>query len=503
MINRITTEKFKKLYISKLKNSPFNRFFIFEFESYCTEDENYNGELFYLDGTGAYRFISFDKHHIEVPLYTGDVLYVLFETGKEEYHYDDMIGRSAYAEDIESMTDEEFWNFIYELTIIFAGAYMVDYVKKDIYKKFQYFDVNYYDIYVNNCYSKTFLKQYSNITIHVNDQQYKCADTYIQFYEDIIGKTLPDELNLFLFRYEYRIKTDEKFITYYNDIHGDFYSYNLYGNSSSIMLHCRDMELCFNYDDEISSKYCKKMIYEDHTSSSDFELYKTVTIVRILFAGAGNISYEERKDGNGNSIGYNIYVEKEYDETYTKKIGNFVFHVNDGYQHKNETERLEDFLKNNVIKEILDIPGMILHPLQTTKASRFLCYKLVNDEIKTLYFNGKDGDFYLKANRDSLLLHCRDMAFVFGNHGKALNLVEEGDLVINYVPGHGSEDVRDIFTAAYGMIYSLAGAGTVTHKASDLGQFVITIEKEYIEADTKKFGNIIFEVRQEIPEYLR
>ena len=504
------------VFLRILKNDKKNRYF-----EYYLNDDKETGISIRLNSD---LILCFYENEIYLQLQNIEIL-ILNKQGLlmwSEYDIDDRI---LFGKNAEDMSEKELAELLYEIVLIFAGVSNSNAEKNEIYRVDEIHTIYYYDVYLTNYYSLPYTKEFSNLRFHINKkkpEELEC--TYrrpipenkrndIMYYRNlaegfnnILVKEGKAEEKYYWHRAtRFVSKKDERAIQYINGEDGDFFIEN---NENGSVFHFRNAVIYFSFrgkkEYDILRDVEKSLVFRyDMEDDSAIQYYEVIGRIKLLFTGAGNISYEERKDGNGNNIGYNIYVEKEYDETYTKKIGNFVFHVNDGYQHKNETERLEDFLKDNVIKEISDIPGMIRHPLQTTKASRFLCYKLVNNEIKTLYFNGKDGDFYLKANRDSLLLHCRDMAFVFGNHGKALNLVEEGDLVINYVSGNGSEDVRDIFTAAYGMIYILAGAGTVTHKASDLGQFVITIEKEYIEADTKKFGNIIFEVRQEIPECRR
>lgn len=490
MTNNITSDMIRKSYLDRLRKSKYNRFYVFELDM----------ETLYYDGSGQYSFIEFYDQYIMFPLISGDYFHIIFEKGKQELFHDEMNNHLACLVDIDSMDEAEFWDFIYELTTIFSGAYIATEIQGDICESFKNFRIRYADIYVKNLYSKPYTKQYANINIHVNsteDIDLGLTDIFHKYVDDIYEHTLPGELHLFLERYEKRENKEGKFISYYNDVNGDFYSYDLKAKSNSILIHCRDIEIIIGDITGAESDDNKRIVLRDILPSDD--LFYIANRIRILLAGAGDISYKNRIGLDGDITGYDIYIEEEYDKSYVRDVGNITFHINAGYEHKTELERLKLYVdENNVdIRDFSCVPEMIMKPLQTTKATRYLCYKLIEGEINTLYFNGKDGDFYLKASRDTLMLHCRDMAFVFGESDGAKDLVEENDTINIFDKSDDDYNINDIFSIAYEMIFILAGAGEVSYEQMSDGFLKISLEKEYVEDYSRQFGKVIFDIKEE------
>lgn len=503
-------------YIKKIQNSRFNRYYIYEMD---LDSDEYETTLF-LDGTGEYAYVCFKDDGVELGPWHYEIS-VLFKEATENRYYDEMYDRHTYYEETDSMPINDLVNLLYEFTIIGAGATSSFDVMGDVYRKYKNFVANEYEIFIENYYSYPYSKQFANLTFYINENNHEKKDNRLKLkieydfeklaiWNDVDLKRIIDKLigwdkfsketNYYFHRYWRRENFGKlNFCDYYNDVQGDFFSR---GIEEGLIVNCRDMAFVFPYESGI--KFANEdipncMIYTGAVDTSAIvDFYKLVGEVRLILSGAGDISHEEKVDADGKVTGYNIYIEKEYDKSYTKELGNLTFYINNGYKHKTEQERLVDFFDKNKVelKDMRDVVKNILYPFQTTKASRFLCYKIIEDETITLHFNGKDGDYYLKATDNDLIFHCRDMAICFTEGAKAM--AEEDDIIMTFKSNDEASSLKDIFTAAFDMIFILAGAGEVTYeKLADEGSYKISLEKEYVDSYSKTVGNITFDVRRE------
>ena len=520
----ITKTKFS--FLNKIRNSRYNRFFEFDIIMEPKED-GYTVNL----SNGVE--VGFSDYDVMIFLRSADIMLMFEETISLWSEKDLEIGHwILYEKYLDNMSYDELANLLYELTEIFAGAALVSVEKGTVYQRNEYHNVYYFDVYVNNYYSLPYNKTLGNITFHVNeniiekDECMKDIDVVVFEEKNLCDSTnLSKGLNKVFFSephltdmaYLYRAITQKN-----SDEDGQVFcrrdnkaAFSVLRYSNGTLFECRGIKFFLRYNSEGNNFLPSDNVVEvyNHTLEelSAVEFHEEAARIRLLLTGAGDISYEERLDNEGKLTGYDIYIEKEYDESYIREYDNITFHVNDGYVHKTEQERLEDYLVDNSDKIITvqDVVKFIMHPLQITKASRFLCYRLEGEDTKSpiIYFNGKEGDFYLKGYEDMLILHCRDMAIIFNSNEividdftKAEMCIEDDDFVMFY-KDEVSNNTVDIFRIAYEMIFILAGAGEVNHEMitaeHEENRYVISLEKEYIKLYSRSFGNVSFEVREE------
>lgn len=516
MVLKIDKWNIENNYLSRIKNSSNNKWFTFE-SIYSEKDATIN-----FDGdNGSYLSVIFYKNETDIILPDESSILLLTDEAFSDYSDYDLLDDIPYLLSVNELSEDVYWDTLYEITMMFVGAYRVSKVKRDIckeaiYKGKKYFSIFHYDVYIDCCNSVKHSKNIHNMTFHVNCE-------HIKNITNNCIKKLNKKYGVWDFKEYYRICAEENSLLVYpkysfyfiknrttkgnklsclNGINGDFYYYN---ECEYLVLFCRNIEFIFLFNKKaelLINKKTNRIIYDGFADDNlSREIYVLIWQISSILTGAGDISYEKRIDEYGNVIGHNIYVEKEYETSYTKEYGDITFYINDGYKHKTELERFEDFWESedNKSATINDIPRMVMKALQTTKASRYLCYKLIdNAECVTLYFNGTSGDFYIKVSQEELMLHCRNMSICFTE--KAEGLVEEDDEIIKY--SARTKEIKELLLASYEMIYILAGAGEV--KSSSVYSeeeksysYEIELEKEYEKDHERSVGNVSFIIKKE------
>lgn len=497
--------KMVNVFLRTLQLSKYNRDFTYSVEM---ENDEVIAEIVLKNN---FR-ICFSDTEIMLQVYEIDIL-MLYQSGINIWGENDFADRIVFGESIDDLPEVELAELLYRIICYFASAINVYSIKKEPYNSNSVYKTFYYDIYVTDNHMFNSAKV-ANMNIHYNEEiksdlrnenkAYKVySDDLLNYRSLVQGVKM---IHLAGAKYETQYfwnRSNQYYSDSYNPklkmngIDGDFY---LDIHSKYVILYCRNMPFYLFYDERIMQNVINKthVFHSEGKFENCIEFYSMIGEMRLLLTGAGDISYEKHFDEAGCCIGCDIYVEKEYDESYEAEYGNIRFHINDGYKHKTEKERLEVFFETDKceLKELSDIPRLVLKLLQTTKASRYLCYKLEEKNIVTLYFNGSAGDFYIKANAEQLLLHCRDMAICFTENADILG--EEGDSVIRYHSDKGS--LKDVFADAFEMIYIFAGAGEVSHntiESDDKPEYEILLEKEYEDDRVEHIGNLIFCIKRE------